>query len=159
MADENKVERANITRRFLDKATDPWSYVDQELPTVTKKIFIRTKMGTAIDNSLGDINVGSLHFSGSHYDFAPGSYSLRITRQDIGIGSPGGPGGQLWWKLRHSRMGTIDAIPLTGNARDRLVRQGAPMEPLYSLGPGTITAYMRSLKGTHRVSSSMEGVF
>jgi len=157
--DQQKVERISFTRRFLDKSRNPWEYTDEELPTKTVHVFIRTKMGTRIDSSLGDINVGSIHFSGSHYDFGPGSYALRITRQDVGIGSPGGPGGQCWWKLHHSRLGTIDAIPLIGNDRDRLTRQGAPMEPLYSLGPGTITAYMLSLKGTHRVASSLEGIF
>jgi len=158
MAGDQDVQRVSYTRKFLDKATNPWEYRDEELPTETIKIFQRTKQGTAIDNSLGDLNFGSVGFTGSHYDFAPGSYSLRVFRHNISVGSPGGPGGQLWYKLHHSRLGTIDAIAMN-NARGQLTRDRSPMEPLYSLGPGTITQYLRSLKGTWRVSTSMEAVF
>jgi len=151
------MEVNRTVRRFLDKRTNPPSYVDEVLPTQTKQIFIRSKIGTAIDNSLGDINVGSTYFSGSHYDFSPGTTSLRVTRHVVGIGSPGGPGGQLWWKLRHSRLGTVDGIAFA-SARGQLIRDKAPMEPLYAFGPGTISAYLRSLKGTWRVASSLESV-
>ena len=158
MAGDQKVQRLNVTHRFLDKARNPWEYIDQELPTTTVKVFARRKMGSAIDNSLGDVNFGSTQFTGSKYDFSPGSYSLRFTRHTIGVGSPGGPGGQFWWKLHHSRLGTIDAIPMA-SARGQIIRDKAPMEPLYVLPPGTVTQYLRSLKGTWRVSTSLEGVF
>lgn len=150
-------QRTIVTRRFFDRRLNPPGYVEEELPTKTKQVFIRTKMGTCIDNSLGDINVGSIAFSGSHYDFGPGTYSMRITRHGVGIGSPGGLGGQLWWKLHHSRLGTVDAIAFA-SARGQLVRDRAPLEPLYSFGPGTVTSYLRSLKGTWRVASSMEAI-
>ena len=155
---DQQVSRENVTRRFLDPMRNPPEYVDESLPTQTVKIFKRNRIGTAIDNSLGDLNFGSIQFTGSHYDFAPGSYSLRITRHTLGVGSPGGPGGQLWWKLHHSRMGTIDGIPMAA-ARGQITRDKSPMEPLYALGPGTITQYLRSLKGTWRVSTSLEGIF
>ena len=155
---DQKIDRVSFTRRFLDKSRNPWEYIDEELPTQTVKVFARGKMGSAIDNSLGDTNYGSIHFTGSKYDFSPGSYSLRVTRHNIGVGSPGGPGAQLWWKLHHSRIGTLDAIAMN-NARGQLIRDKNPMEPLYVLGPGTITQYFRSLKGTWRVSTSLEGVF
>lgn len=155
---EQKVERVSFTRRYLDRMRNPPEYMDEELPTKTVKVFKRKQQGTAIDNSLGDLNFGSIKFSGSNYDFAPGSYSLRIIRHNISIGSPGGPGAQLWWKLHHSQLGTIDAIAMN-NARGNLVRDGAPLEPLYALGSGGITQYLRSLKGTWRVSASMEGIF
>ena len=150
--------RTIVTRKFLDEMRNPPEYVEERLPTKTSKIFTRTKMGTCIDNSLGDINVGSIAFSGSHYEFSPGSYSLRITRHTLGIGSPGGPGAQLWWKLRHSRLGTIDAFGVAAS-RGYVERNRSPLEPIYSVGPGTITQYLRSLKGTWRVASSLEGVF
>jgi len=155
---EQKIERVSFTRRYLDRMRNPPEYVDEELPTKTVKIFKRKQQGTAIDSSLGDLNFGSIQFTGSYYSFSQGSYSLRITRHTIGVGSPGGPGAQLWWKLRHSQLGTVDAIPMD-SARGQIIRDKAPMEPLYSFGSGIVTQYLRSLKGTWRIASSLEGIF
>ena len=164
---EPEVSRQFISRKLLDKSRDPWEYVDQELPTKTKKIFSRTKLGTIIDSASGAVNMGSVQFSGSHHDFAPGSYSFRVTRQSVYVGSMA-PDAQLIWKLRHSREGTVDSIPFgrSGTMQAKYLRYGpstplvkAPLEPIYAVGPGTLWTYFQSLKGTARVFSSLEGIF
>lgn len=156
---EPEVERGFVTRRRLDKSQDPWGYRDEELPTKTVHIFKRTLQGTAIDSDVGETVMGSIEFSGSHYDFDPGSYSLRIIRQSIGVGSfnPGAGKGLLYWALHHSREGTIDAIPFTTAGRVNQV--GGPQRPIYALGPGTITVRFNPKAGTVRICSSLEGIF
>lgn len=161
-----EVSRNFTTRRFLDRRQDPPSYVDDELPTKTVKIFSRNKEGTIFAGTTSLINMGSIHFSGSHYDFGPGTFSLRIIRRSVYVGSAGPALVDLEWRLRHSREGTIDVIPFylgtpaskrTPAARER-VAQGGPMNPIYSFGPGTLWTYFKSRAGTVRVYSSLEGV-
>lgn len=166
---DQKVERVITTRRFLDKRRNPWEYVDEELPTTSVHIFSRKKQGTLLDSGIGLSIMGSIQFTGSNYDTAPGSFSLRITRRSVYIGSrPLGVNTELEWKLRHSRLGTVDAIPFflgTQLARARLpqnseaVAQGNPMAPIYAFGPGTLWHYINPRRGTFRVYASMEGVF
>jgi len=165
-----KVERVSFTRRFLDRSKNPPEYVDEELPTRTVKIFSRKKQGTVFAGTTSVINMGSIHFSGSHYDFSPGSSSLRIIRRSVHMGSVALDNNiEQEWVLRHSREGTVDKIPFflgTQVAADRrgLNRTdaetfGGPMNPLYVLGPGTIWTYFKAFRGTARVYSSLEGVF
>ena len=153
-----KVERVSFTRRFLDRSKNPPEYVDEELPTVTRHIFAREKQGTAIEPASGALNMGSICFSGSHYDFGPGSCALRILRRTVSYGSME-TGGQLNWHLRHSRLGTVESLSFHNADKSPLVDHGGPMNPLYSFGPGTITTYMQSVVGTHRIASSLEGIF
>ena len=155
---EQKVERASVTRRFLDKRRNPWEYVDEALPTQTVHIFSRKKQGTMVDSSHGDVIVGSIQFSGSHYDFSPGSYSLRVTRRNASVGSIPSTNGRANWLLRHSRIGTVDSIPFY-RAAARQIDVGDAMKPVYSFGPGTLWAYFNSKAGSLRVSSSLEGIF
>jgi len=153
-----KVERVSFTRRFLDRAKNPPEYVDEELPTKTVQIFAREKQGTYIIAGDGALNMGSIRFSGSHYDFAPGSYALRVLRRSVSYGSMS-TGGQLNWCLRHSRLGTVEKLTFHNADKSPLVDHGGPMNPLYSFGPGTVTAYMQSVVGSHRIASSLEGIF
>jgi len=166
---EQKVSRVSFTRRYLDRMRNPPEYVDEELPTKTVKIFKRAYgRGTVVHGQIGTVVMGSIHFSGSHYDFGPGSYSLRITRRSVYVGSVMPTRNtELEWMLHHSRKGTLDAIPfflgtqvanrsrMTANVEAR----GDPMSPIYSLSPGTITTYFQSRRGSARVYSSLEGVF
>ena len=154
MPDEIKT----VTRRMLDRRLNPPAYVDEVRPTQTKHIFARTKQGTAIETATGAVNMGSIHFSGSHYDFSQGSYSFRAIRRTISIGSMASDG-QCWWHLHHSRLGTVDSVGFRKNDSSPWVDKAAPMEPLYAFGPGTLTVRMQSLKGTHRVATSLEGIF
>ena len=159
MAKEQAVDKVVTTRRFLDKRRNPWEYVDEELPTTTRKIFSRGKQGTIIDSNSGITNMGSIEFSGSHYDFGPGSYSMRVIRRSVHIGSAQA---QLnyEWKIRHSREGTVDMIPFYKGTLDRSHELlGGPMRPIYSFGPGTIWTYFHPRKGTARVYSSLEVIF
>jgi len=157
MAKDQQVDRASFTPRFLDRMRNPPEYVDQELPTKTFKLFKRRFMGgTMIDSTHSAVNFGSIEFSGSQHEFSPGSYSLRITRQHMGLGSVSS-GAQAYWHLFHSRLGTIDTIPFQAVARLNTVAD--PMAPVYSLGPGTITIYWRTRKGSVRPFSSLEGIF
>lgn len=156
---EPEVSRSFSTRRYLDRRRNPPEYVDDELPTKTVHIFKRNLQGTAIDSNVGETEMGSIEFSGSHYDFAPGSYALRIIRQSIGVGSfnPGAGAGLLYWTLWHSREGTIDCIPFT--AAGRLNQVGGPERPIYAFGPGTISVRFNPKAGTVRIFSSLEGIF
>ena len=164
-------EQTFITRKFLDKSQDPWKLVEEELPTKSKRIFSRSKQGTIIDSASGPIIMGSVHFSGNHYDFAPGSYSFRVTRRVAACGSAA-LNHEIWWSLRHSREGTIDMLPFkqsmvpgVGGTASTVAQSprvleaiGGPLNPVYAFGPGTLWAYMRSFKGTARVSSLLEGL-
>lgn len=165
---EQKVERISFTRRFLDRSKNPPEYVDEELPTKTVRIFKRGfHTGTVIDGQLGEAEMGSIEFSGSHYDFGPGSYSLRITRREVFIGSIM-PGRNLEaeWSLWHSREGTVQKIPFflgTQVANLRAVpigekAYGGPLNPIYSFGPGTLKVIMEAQRGSARVYSSLEGI-
>ena len=168
---EPEVSRQFVTKKFLDKSRDPWEYVDQELPTQTKRIFSRAKQGTIIDSASGAMNMGSVQFSGSHYDYAPGSYSFRVTRRVAAVGSAS-LNHDIYWMLRHSQEGTLDVLPFKqsvitgiGGSASTVVQSprvleaiGGPMNPIYSFGPGIITAYFRSRKGSARVSSLIEGI-
>ena len=165
---DQKVERVSYTRRFLDKRRNPWEYVDEELPTTTVKIFAREKPGTAVHGQIGTVNMGSIHFSGSHYDFGLGSFSLRITRRSVYVGSVmPSRNTELEWSLRHSREGTVDVIPFFLGTQVPNLRsvplggevRGGPLNPVYSFGPGTLWTYFRSKRGTARVYSSLEGIF
>ena len=164
-----KVERVSFTRRFLDRSKNPPEYVDEELPTRTVKIFKRAYgRGTVIHGQIGTVMMGSIRFSGSHYDFSPGSSSLRIIRRSVYVGSVMPTRNtEVEWMLHHSREGTVDAIPFflgTQVPNARRVPLGAealggPMNPLYSFGPGTIRTYFQSRRGSARVYSSLEGIF
>ena len=167
---QQKIERTSFTRRYLDNMKNPPEYVDETLPTKTIKIFSRKKQGTLMDPCTigGSIGImGSIHFSGSHYDFSPGSYSLRITRRSVHVGSRTSYGANVEWKLRHSREGTVDMIPFymgtrSQDRRNELARSellGGPMNPIYAFGPGTLWTYFQPRRGTIRVYSSLEGVF
>lgn len=166
---EPEVERTFVTRRFLDKRRDPWEYVPEELPTKTVKIFSRNKQGTIVDATLGLTNMGSIAFSGSHYDFGPGSFSLRVIRRSVYIGSVRPDvNTEFEWMLRHSREGTVDMIPFflgtqlanVHRAREWLSEaRGGPMNPIYAFGPGTIFTYFNPRRGSARVYSSLEGIF
>lgn len=166
---EEKVSRSFSTRRFLDRRLNPPAYVDEELPTKTTHIFSRNKQGTILSSASGITIMGSIQFAGSYHGFDPGSYSLRVIRRTIGIGSRSMKTGHDYvWKLRHSREGTIDAIPFYSRgtlvARQAYVAQreervGGPLNPIYAFGPGTIWTYFHPYRGTARVFSSLEGLF
>ena len=142
---DQKVQRVITTRRYLDKRRDPWEYVDDELPTTTinlrgalKRVSVRAPRGTVAE--------GSYRITGTHYDFGPGTYSLRITRLSLSaVGSPPASAGTVYqWHLRHSRQGTIDVHVLQqrpagagGAGNDRVVLMGDARRPVYVLGPGT----------------------
>jgi len=142
---DQKVERVSQTRRHLDKQKDPWEYVDEELPTTTIKlkgaagrVSTRAPLGTAAE--------GSYRITGSHYDFSPGTYSLRVTRLSVGVmGSTNFQGTLFQWHLRHSRQGTIDV--LTFGAQGRVFERGDRMRPIYSAGPGTLFWGWDTFKG------------
>jgi len=165
---EQKVERISFTRRFLDRMKNPPEYVDEELPTKTVKIFKRGfANGTTIDGLSGTQSVGSIKFSGSHYDFGPGSYSLRITRREAFVGSVmSGRNLEAEWSIWHSREGTIDVIPFfIGSQRYnrraenwKAVALGGPMNPVYAFGPGTLNTFFSATRGSARVYSSLEGI-
>ena len=161
-----EVQRVSFTRRAYDRRRNPPEYIDEELPTQTVKIFARRKAGTAVHGQIGTVNMGSIYFSGSHYDFAPGTYSLRIIRRSVYVGSVMPTRNtELEWSLRHSREGTVDVIPFfLGTQKVHQTRawlseaRGGPLNPIYAFGPGTLWTYFRSKRGTARVYSSLEGV-
>jgi len=166
---EPEVSRQFVTRKSLDKSRDPWEYVDEVLPTETVKVFKRAYgRGTVIHGQIGTVMMGSIQFSGSHYDFGPGSYSLRVIRRSVYVGSVMPTRNtELEWMIHHSQIGTLDAIPFflgTQVPNTRMVplgmeARGGPRNPIYSLGPGIITTYFQSRRGSARVYSSLEGIF
>ena len=141
---EGRVQRLSTTRRFLDKRRNPWEHVEEELPTTTVKL-IGPLRRTSVRAPRGTVAEGSYRVTGSNYDFGRGTYSLRITRLDLSvIGSPM-LGTFYQWHVRHSREGTLGVytlrpgVPVVQIPReDRIYRQGGPLNPLYSVGPGTL---------------------
>lgn len=162
MAEDVRVNHSLITRRFYDRRRNPPQYVDEELPTQTVHIFARRKQGTILDSASGVTAMGSIYFSGSYHNDAPGSYSMRVTRRNVAIGSMGPRPVSFVWKLRHSRLGTVDGIPfyLRGTINQPVIHEtvGGPMNPVYAFPPGTIWTYFQPYKGTARVFSSVEGI-
>ena len=137
-------QRTYTTRRYLDPAKSPPTYVDQELPTITVKLQGPQRRAVARMPS-GTIE-GSYRITGSAYDLTPGTYSLRVTRLSLGAVGDSGAGSQQFsrpWKgsvvyfyARHSREGTIH-VEMFDHPEQR-VRQGNALEPVFSVGPGTL---------------------
>lgn len=145
---DQEVQRVSHTSKFLDKQRDPWEYMDEELPTTTLKLKGALRR-VATRAPLGTVAEGSYRVTGSHYDFAPGTYSLRITRVHvaaIGTTDGGFQGTVFQWHLRHSRQGTIDVLALSAGHRDVFL-QGGPRTPIYSIGPGTLFWGWDTFKG------------
>jgi hypothetical protein len=118
------------TRRLLDPLGNPPRYVDEELPVrsivlqgIERKTSERGPHGTA---------VGSYRVTGTFYETAMGSNSLRVTRLSLFSGSRNNG-----WYMHHSRKGTVEEINFPSPGQHSAI--GAPYEPLYSFGPGTIT--------------------
>jgi hypothetical protein len=166
MANKQKIERSNNTIRRLDKMGNPPVYRDEELPTQMKFVFSRKKQGTALSSDKGAVNMGSIAFSGSSYEAAPGSYSMRITKRTVCAGSMS-TNTDAWYKLWHSRLGTVEMLPFkqagTMNNSYGLAQKheaiGGPLNPVYSFPPGTLIQYIESRKGTIRVSATLQGFF
>lgn len=148
-------ERTYSTPRFYDPRTQ--EYKDAEIPTVTRTFSWPQRRGVRVRAARGTISAtggyleGSHRLTGSHYDLAPGSYSMRVFRLSIGVaagghgvvtdenvGSDGNfrGGTSYLWHIRHSRDGTKDIInfPRPGH----LHQVARPYEPIYSFGPGTV---------------------
>lgn len=127
MGEEN---RGFITRRMLDPYANPPQYTDEELPVRSVKLQ-GPERRTSVRGPHGT-GVGSLRITGSFHELAKGTNSLRITRLSLFSGSRNNS-----WFLRHSREGTIDNVGFESPGQHTVV--GGPMNPVYALGPGTIT--------------------
>lgn len=165
---DQKIQQISMIRKRLDRSRLPFSYVDDEVPTQTVKIFSRKKQGTLLDSSSGVTIMGSMEFSGSQYGKKTGTFALRVTRRNFSVGSMVNYNTEVEWKLRHSRLGTLDAIPYfrgtqtskKANDNGYLNKEtlGGPQNPVYVLGPGTIWNYVNVRRGTARVYTGLEGI-
>ena len=144
-------ERSFVTRKFYDPRTR--TFVNDDLPTLTRNFSWPQRRGVEVKATQGTISAtggylaGSYRVTGSHYDLAPGTFSLRITRVNVGVVGGGHPnltgsdgnwrGTVMRWHIRHSRDGTKDVIAFTGPG---MVRQIADKNnAIYSFGPGTVS--------------------
>ena len=146
MAEETGVVKTVVTPRYLDRQKDPPEFVDLELPTRTVKLKGPGRRVT-FRAPAGSVE-GSYRVTGSHYDLAPGTYSLRVVRISLGVMGEGGAGtgagrGGLGWRgtvyshyIRHSRDGTI-MENLFGQSEQRHII-GDPLKPILAVGPGTL---------------------
>lgn len=138
MTEDNKVQRLSTTARYLDWQRNPPDYVDEQVPNNTIKLIgpIRRPIARA---PLGTIP-GSYRITGSFYDNNSGTYSLMITRVNVGIiGTAIRSGTAYRWYIRHSRQGTVDILGIDKNTQNqRITLQGDPKRPIYSFGPGTV---------------------
>lgn len=147
-------EQQHLVRRFLDKSRDPPEFVDEELPTITvklqgpeRRVRERAPHGTV---------AGSYRVTGSFYEAAIGTYSLRVTRVSIFSGSRNSA-----WHIRHSRDGTVDLIDFESPGQHMAL--GKPDAPVYSFGPGTVSwGFVGDSGGAmgsaYNVSQAMEGL-
>ena len=127
MGEENRIF---TSRRRLDLGLDPPEFVDDILPTTS--LTFRGPERRGVERAPHGTQRGSYRVTGTFYENAPGTYSLRITRLSVFSGSR-----EALWSLEHSRQGTIDIIHWESPGQE--YRQGDPLRPLYSLGPGTIS--------------------
>lgn len=151
-------ERAFVTPVYHDPQTG--RYVDLELPTITVKL--QGVNRRAITRApIGSVE-GSFRVTGSHYNLAPGTYSLRVTRVSVGVvGTASFRGTSFAFYARHSREGTV-FVSLFG-APDQRNIMGNQLEPVFSVGPGTLLWGWDQLNpgalGSHvSFSQQMEGV-
>jgi hypothetical protein len=152
MSNQNQ-DRFFTVKRFLDPESNPPTYKDEELPTQTvkfqghsRKVRERAPHGTTL---------GSVRLTGSYYETALGTYSLRVTRVSVFSGSRNNA-----WHIRHSRQGTVDVIDFPSPGQH--VNLGGPYEPVYSFGPGTVTWGFIGDSGAgigsaYNMSQAMEG--
>ncbi len=149
--------RVFITRRFLDTQHDPPIMVDEQLPTRTVRLIGPVKRPSA-RMPKGTI-LGSLRLSGTFRDLtpsAPGSYSFRVLRINVNIGTLDPSGSQQWF-MRHSRTGTA-IIKTFYKSDNRLEMVGGPLTPVMAFGPGTIT-YGFTYGGTaYHAAQTVEGM-
>lgn len=127
--EEKLIQRVNVTRRFLDRQRNPPEYVDEVLPTETVQLRGPLKRGV-VRAPAGTI-AGSYRITGTYQANAPGTFSLRVTRLSVFTGSR-----EARWYIRHSRTGTADVVYFPTPGQE--TRLGAPREPVYAFGPGTV---------------------
>ena len=155
--ENNESIRQFVTRRYLDPATDPPSYVDEKLPTETVKFqgALRTSMDRAPHGSeLGSYQVGgTFQVTGGR-----GTHSLRITRLELYTGSRNNK-----WHIHHSRDGTVGVLDFANPGQ--LVTLGDQYKPIYSFGPGTVSwgwlgdsIIGDNIGSGYDMSQSMEGI-
>lgn len=131
MADtpRNSIDRVVVSKRFRDPQIDPPMFQDEELPTLSKTLRGAQRKGR--ERLPHGSALGSLRLTGSQREFSPGSYSLRVTRVSLSTGSR-----NMAWFIRHNRVGTVDVVDFPAPGQHYVV--GAPMEPIYAFGPGTV---------------------
>lgn len=153
---ENKVQRLSTTKKFFDKQRNPWGYVDEQLPTTTVKLHGPARRDSA-RAPRGTNAEGSYRITGSYQPDSEGTYSLRMTRLSVSaVGSPQASRGTVFqWHLRHSRQGTLMVHVLQPGAAqsgalpaaDRVNLLGGPLNPIVSVGPGTLLWGWDTFKG------------
>lgn len=147
------LQRQYFTPVRMDPSGDPPAFVDVKLPTVSsafrgplRRGDVRAPRGTII---------GSYRVTGSHYDNAPGTYALRVTRVSVYSGSRGNR-----WAIWHSRAGTYDIRHFEDPGQHDLL--GGPDNPLYVFPPGSVLyGFIGNLAGSigsaYLMSQFMEG--
>ena len=126
---EKLVQRVNTTQRFLDPRRNPPEFVDEVLPTET--VVLRGPLKRGVVRAPAGTIAGSYRITGTYQTPSPGTFSLRVTRLSVFTGSR-----EARWFIRHSRTGTADVIYFPSAGQE--TRLGAPREPIYAFGPGTV---------------------
>ncbi len=128
-AGRSGVQRIVTSHVYLDTQKNPPEFVDQVIPTDSKNLLFAKRGRMRAPHGSG---VGSITLTGSWRTLTgPGTYSLRITRVSLFTGSR-----NMEWGIWHSRVGTYDIIGFPTPGQE--TRLGAPMDPIYSFGPGTV---------------------
>lgn len=138
------IERIVTTKKLLDKSKDPWEYSDEEIPTVSVKLLTQRKGRFRAPHGT---SLGSYRISGTYQ----GSYSLRITRRSLAVGSP-----EVSWFIRHSRVGTVDIVYFPSKGQDQAL--AGPIEPVYTFGAGTIVWGFLEAGSAYWMSEFLEGI-
>ena len=149
MSGENPITRDFVTQKFRDDALDPPRYVEEEIPSQTVKLPIRSQAGRK-RAPLGT-HTGTFYMKGSHYDASPGTYGLRIFRMSVFSGSR-----EVIWRLHHSRIGTVEEIYFPAAGQE--IQLGGPRNPICALPPGTLSFGFLNAGSAHWLGYHMEGV-
>jgi hypothetical protein len=146
---EELIQRSFQTRKFKDRILDPPEFVDEEVPSLTIKLPYRGLQGR--QRAPRGTHTGTYYIKGTQYDTGIGTYGVRITRLSVFAGSR-----DVFWHIRHSRIGTVDIIYFPASGQEYQLGNG--MAPIYSFGPGTISHGFLNAGSAYWMGYHLEGV-
>lgn len=131
------VEEKIYRKKLLDRSKYTPEFVDEKIPTLT------FKRGSKVRGAGAHITFGS------HY--IADDKTWKIGRLSVSSGSA-----EAWFEIRHSRLGTIDAIYFSAKGQE-IVATDPYREPIYVLTAGSAKIVLPSAGSANWFSAYLEG--